>query len=489
MYRILVVDDDRTSLIVAEACLKRWNYQVTAVSHPLEALSILERRDENEKSYDVVLSDVHMPDMDGFKLMRRVNKEFNLPVVLISADDRIETVRRGLISGAPSYLLKPITTDQTRNLWQYSVLWKNREKYAYQRAIQANIPRSIPWSSAATYTADEPREMKSKPIVWTPNLHTRFVECILILGPRDAVPKNILEKMDVSSLTREQVASHLQKFRRYLQTILDGKTTLDESPKRWIDYNYYSSVVGGNPNKILINQLLEQRRTGKWADPIQASHPLPPYNEAEASLSMSTSNAMLMPNDYAFSSDNVATPTQGPGCVPFQGTVTVAGPVVGLGGTPFQSAGNLNMENISTYINHIQHLNYKANHDQPGYYDQNPLNMETMSTYINRIQHLNYKANHDQPGSYDQNPATTPIFDDLGSQQPSTGGLQDMQTAEMTQQLGSLQIDPNIDTSFGEMEFENADPMQTNEEARIGEDWQGLLNLDVEELYDIEEDP
>ena len=54
---------------------------MTAVSHPLEALSILEQRDENEKSYDVVLSDVHMPDMDGFKLMRRVNKEFNLPVV------------------------------------------------------------------------------------------------------------------------------------------------------------------------------------------------------------------------------------------------------------------------------------------------------------------------------------------------------------------------------------------------------------------------
>ncbi|KAL1802264.1 hypothetical protein ACET3Z_030911 [Daucus carota] len=435
MYRILVVDDDRTSLIVAAACLKRWNYQVTAVSHPVEALSILERRDENEKSYDVVLSDVHMPDMDGFKLMRRVNKEFNLPVVLISADDRIETVRRGLTSGAPSYLLKPITTAQTRNLWQYSVLWKNKEKYAYQRAIQANIPRSIPWCSADTYTADEPREMKSKPVVWTPNLHTRFVECILILGPRDAVPKNILEKMNVSSLTREQVASHLQKFRRYLQTILDGKTSLAESPKRWIDYNYYSSVVGGNPNKILINQLLEQRRTGKWADPIQASHPLPPYNEAEASLSMSTSNAMLMPNNYASSSDNVATPTQGPGCVPFQDTVTIAGPVVGLGGTPFQSAGNLNMENISTYINRIQHLTYKANHDQPGYYDQDPLNMENISTY-----------------------------------------------------LGSLQIDPNIDTSFGEMEFENADPMQTNEEARIGENWQDLLNLDVEELYDIEED-
>ncbi|WOH14330.1 hypothetical protein DCAR_0933849 [Daucus carota subsp. sativus] len=62
-------------------------------------------------------------------------------------------------------------------------------------------------------SVDIDTEMKSKPVVWTPNLHTRFVECILILGPRDAVPKNILEKMNVSSLTREQVASHLQMDR------------------------------------------------------------------------------------------------------------------------------------------------------------------------------------------------------------------------------------------------------------------------------------
>ena len=33
-------------------------------------------------------------------------------------------------------------------------------------------------------SVDIDTEMKSKPVVWTPNLHTRFVECILILGPR-----------------------------------------------------------------------------------------------------------------------------------------------------------------------------------------------------------------------------------------------------------------------------------------------------------------
>ena len=54
---------------------------MTAVSHALQALSILEHKDERERPYDLVLADVHMPVMDGFKLLQRVNEEFNLPVV------------------------------------------------------------------------------------------------------------------------------------------------------------------------------------------------------------------------------------------------------------------------------------------------------------------------------------------------------------------------------------------------------------------------
>lgn len=71
-----------------------------------------------------------------------------------------------------------------------------------------------------------------------------------------------------------------QKFRKYLASILDGRTSLEDSSKYWIDYKYYSTIVRGNPNQILVNQLLEQRRTGKSAKPIEASGPLPPYEEA-----------------------------------------------------------------------------------------------------------------------------------------------------------------------------------------------------------------
>ena len=52
---------------------------MTAVTNA--ALSLLEQKDERERPYDMVLADVHMPVMDGFELLRRVNGEFNLPVV------------------------------------------------------------------------------------------------------------------------------------------------------------------------------------------------------------------------------------------------------------------------------------------------------------------------------------------------------------------------------------------------------------------------
>lgn len=53
---------------------------VIAVSHALQALSLLSESRE-EKSYDVILADLHMPVMDGFELLRHVNNNFNIPVV------------------------------------------------------------------------------------------------------------------------------------------------------------------------------------------------------------------------------------------------------------------------------------------------------------------------------------------------------------------------------------------------------------------------
>ncbi|KAF5804559.1 putative transcription factor MYB-related family [Helianthus annuus] len=54
-------------------------------------------------------------------------------------------------------------------------------------------------------------------LVWTPQLHKRFVEVVRHLGVKNAVPKTIMQLMNVEGLTRENVASHLQKYRIYLK--------------------------------------------------------------------------------------------------------------------------------------------------------------------------------------------------------------------------------------------------------------------------------
>uniref|UniRef100_A0A1D1YWA1 Two-component response regulator ARR1 n=1 Tax=Anthurium amnicola TaxID=1678845 RepID=A0A1D1YWA1_9ARAE len=65
---------------------------------------------------------------------------------------------------------------------------------------------------------EEPaRTLKRPRLVWTPQLHKRFVDAVAHLGIKNAVPKTIMQLMNVEGLTRENVASHLQKYRLYLK--------------------------------------------------------------------------------------------------------------------------------------------------------------------------------------------------------------------------------------------------------------------------------
>merc|ERR1712057_110954 len=59
--------------------------------------------------------------------------------------------------------------------------------------------------------------MKRPRLIWTKQLHERFVEAVNKMGVDQAVPKAIMESMNVKGITRENVASHLQKYRAQLK--------------------------------------------------------------------------------------------------------------------------------------------------------------------------------------------------------------------------------------------------------------------------------
>ncbi|XP_058093802.1 two-component response regulator ORR26 isoform X3 [Magnolia sinica] len=78
--RVLVVDDDLTWLKILEKMLKKCSYEVTTCCLAIDALNLLRER---KNRFDIVISDVNMPDMDGFKLLEHVGLEMDLPVIKV----------------------------------------------------------------------------------------------------------------------------------------------------------------------------------------------------------------------------------------------------------------------------------------------------------------------------------------------------------------------------------------------------------------------
>ncbi|CAK0787313.1 hypothetical protein CVIRNUC_010531 [Coccomyxa viridis] len=126
---ILLVDDERLSRVVVGNLLRKCSYQVTEAESGMEALEILRRNAPG--AFSLVLTDVMMPDVDGIELLRHVrgvDAWSNLPVIMMSANERTETVFECIRGGAEDYLLKPVTRKEVQHMWQH--VWRRQQQNA-----------------------------------------------------------------------------------------------------------------------------------------------------------------------------------------------------------------------------------------------------------------------------------------------------------------------------------------------------------------------
>ena len=111
---ILIVDDQKMNLTVLKVMLKKLgNFDVVTADDGKEALAELEAR--GAKAFDMVLTDMWMPELDGaglVKAIRASTKLKPLPVHVVTAD--VELVKRHEEVGFTSIMLKPITIDKIR---------------------------------------------------------------------------------------------------------------------------------------------------------------------------------------------------------------------------------------------------------------------------------------------------------------------------------------------------------------------------------------
>jgi putative nucleotidyltransferase with HDIG domain len=105
--QILVVDDEETIRRSIQKRLEKDGYRVVAIDNALDALKIFEMG-----SFDTILSDIRMPDMDGIELLGKIQDcQRRVPVIMITGDPSLETAQESVKRGAYDYITKPIQRD------------------------------------------------------------------------------------------------------------------------------------------------------------------------------------------------------------------------------------------------------------------------------------------------------------------------------------------------------------------------------------------
>jgi two-component system chemotaxis response regulator CheY len=107
--KILVVDDDKTTRKILGMYLKSRGYNVAYAENGLDAMEKL-----GMENFNLVMTDLNMPYMDGLELIKRLRTEpalKDMPVLMVTTEADEEERQKAMEAGANGYLVKPVTAD------------------------------------------------------------------------------------------------------------------------------------------------------------------------------------------------------------------------------------------------------------------------------------------------------------------------------------------------------------------------------------------
>lgn len=108
MFRILIAEDDKELRQLFQHVLMKNGYAVTGVADGKEALDAIDKG-----YYDLIISDIMMPVMDGYELVSSLRQAgINTPVMMITAKDAFDDMRLGFLSGSDDYMVKPVNVNE-----------------------------------------------------------------------------------------------------------------------------------------------------------------------------------------------------------------------------------------------------------------------------------------------------------------------------------------------------------------------------------------
>ena len=107
---ILVVDDEEHVRKLLQRILEDAGYDVLTAGSGQEALDKLVQSENQEPQ--LILLDIMMPGLNGFQVLERIRRRFDIPVMMLTAKQEVTTVRDALAIGADDYMRKPFRTTE-----------------------------------------------------------------------------------------------------------------------------------------------------------------------------------------------------------------------------------------------------------------------------------------------------------------------------------------------------------------------------------------
>ena len=108
MMKILIAEDDQELRQLFQHVLMKNGYFVKGVDDGQKALDALE-----EDYFDLIISDIMMPNVDGYSLVRQLRDSGNnTPIMMITAKDAFDDMRLGFLSGTDEYMVKPVNVNE-----------------------------------------------------------------------------------------------------------------------------------------------------------------------------------------------------------------------------------------------------------------------------------------------------------------------------------------------------------------------------------------
>ena len=221
MKKILVVDDDLTLRRVLQNSLEQRGYQVISVGSGKEALVNF-----SKDVPDIIVSDVSMPEMDGFEFCRQLRSQPSgklIPFIFLSAKNEVSDRVQGHVIGADSYLSKPFEMKELlaniealieRSRRVHAEIVHLIEQLANPRR-ENNVIKNDLWSPQVVQSDNSTTTSEPAPLPLTPAEERVFWETIqgytnkqiserLFISPRTVQThlSNILNKLDLNNRTQ-----------------------------------------------------------------------------------------------------------------------------------------------------------------------------------------------------------------------------------------------------------------------------------------------